>query len=344
MTENFPALAPYGFTERVHAIWNDRGAAKARPGRVVRVDFATARVACADGVERFFRVTRHVAVGDWVALQDDDVAEVLPRWSAVARVDPATTARQAGLQVLAANVDEVVIAAPADRLKLARIEREVALAWESGARPLLVLTKSDLDDGHTLDSLYARIPGVGMIATSARRHKGLDELTGELAPDRTGLLIGPSGAGKSSLVNALIGRDVQTVGDVRAGDRRGRHTTSSRQLLCLPGGGVLIDTPGLRSLGLPGSRGLDHAFSDIEHLARSCQFRDCGHGDEPDCAVRDAIAEGSVDPARLASFKKLKREIAAERRRADPLEALAARRRMTQLAKDARRNDKRRWF
>ncbi|HLW45570.1 MAG TPA: GTPase RsgA, partial [Acidimicrobiales bacterium] len=246
MTENSSALWPFGFTERVQALWNDRETVLAEPGRVVRIDGGSVRVACADGTERAARCRSRAAVGDWVALEGDVVAEVLPRWSVIARADPAAN----GVQMLAANVDIMVVAAPADRLKVARVEREVALAWESGVRPLVMLTKSDLDDTRLLDSLRARLDGVEVISTSAYRRSGLVEFAAEFAPGRTGLLIGPSGAGKSTLVNALIGRDAQATGAVRTGDHRGRHTTTARQLLCLPGGGVLIDSPGLRSLGL----------------------------------------------------------------------------------------------
>ncbi|MGH9028692.1 MAG: ribosome small subunit-dependent GTPase A, partial [Acidimicrobiales bacterium] len=213
--------------------------------------------------------------------------------------------------------------------------------WESGARPLVAFTKADLDDGHLLESLRARLVGVDTVATCARHGRGLDDLASELVDGRTGLLIGPSGAGKSTLVNALVGRAVQAVGDVRVGDHRGRHTTTARQLLCLPRGGVLIDTPGLRSLALAGPIRLGAAFPDIERLASRCRFRDCGHGEEPGCAVRNAVATGALDAARLASFEKLAREAAAERRRFDPLEARSARRIWSQRAKEARRYDKR---
>lgn len=344
MNENFAALEPYGFTERVHALWNEDDHGFARLGRVVRVDGATCQVACADGAERPCRARTPVAVGDWVEVEDDRVGEVLPRWSAVTRMDPAATGAQAGRQVLAANVDVVVVAAPADRLKLARVEREVALAWDSGAKPVVLLTKSDLDDGHLLESLRVRLAAVDVLSTSAQKKRGLEEVAEQFGPGRTGVLIGPSGAGKSTLVNALVGRDVQATGEVRAGDQRGRHTTTARQLVRLPSGGVLIDTPGLRSLALAGGESLEAAFPDIEKLARGCRFRDCRHGGEPGCAVRRAVADGSLDRARLASFDKLLREAARERRRTDPLAARAQKRIYVQRRNEARRYDKRRWM
>ncbi len=343
MPHDFGALVPYGFSARVHALWNDTDTTCALLGRVVRVDGATCRVACADAVERPCRARTQVAVGDWAAVEDGTVAGVLPRWSVVARADPASSGAQAGRQVLAANVDVVVVTAPADRSRVARVEREVVLAWESGARPLVALTKSDLDDGHLLETLRSRVAGVDVVATSARFGRGLDDLAAALAGGRTGLLVGPSGAGKSTLVNALVGREVQATGEIRAGDHRGRHTTTARQLVCLPRGGVLIDSPGLRSLGLPGPVPVDAAFPDIARLARACRFRDCNHRGEPGCAVRGAVVDGTLDPLRLASFEKLGREAAVERRKSDPLEARAARREHSRRAKEARRYDKRLW-
>jgi len=345
LTDTFAALEPYGFSERVHALWNAQPRALTHPGRVVRIDGALCQVACADGVERPCRTRTPVAVGDWVAVgADDTVDDVLQRWSAVTRMDPAQSGACAGLQVLAANVDVVVIAAPADRLKVGRVEREVALAWESGAKPVVALTKSDLDDGHGLATLRMRVAGVDVVATSARHRRGIDHLAEELHAGRTGVLLGPSGAGKSALVNALVGRDAQATGSVRAGDQCGRHTTTARQLVCLPGGGVLIDTPGLRSLALSGGCGVAAAFPDIAGLARGCRFRDCGHGREPGCAVKRAVADGSLDPDRLANFAKLARVVAAERRRTDPLAARAAKRVYVRRRNEARRNDKRRWI
>ncbi len=267
--------------------------------------------------------------------------EVLPRWSVLSRVDPAPSGAQAGVQLLAANVDVIVIAAPADRLKVARVEREVAFGWESGAQPLVVLTKSDLDDGRLLESLRRRIAGVDVVPTSVRQKRGLEAIAGAFSAGRTGVLIGPSGAGKSTLVNALVGSEIQATGDVREGDQRGRHTTSARYLVCLPSGGVLIDTPGMRSLAIAGGEGIDVAFPDIDELADDCRFRDCKHRTEPACAVRAAIQAGSLDPARFASFEKLVREVAVERRKSDPLAARAARRMWSQRAKEQRRYDKR---
>lgn len=338
------ALVPYGWTERVRTLWNELDVAAhgpAMPGRVLRIDRSACEVADASGRVGAVPVRPGLAVGDWVALADGRIQHVLARWSTLARTDPASSGAAAGIQVLAANVDVVLVTAPADRLHLSRAEREVMLAWESGARPVVLLTKSDLDNGAGIAGLRARLAGVDVIATSARRQTGLDDVRAVLRPGTTGVLLGPSGAGKSTLVNALVGLALLPTGEVRAGDGRGRHTTTARQLVRLASGGVLIDMPGLRSLGMAGAPDLGSAFSDIETLARGCRFRDCRHQSEPACAVRAAVSEGSLDAERLASFRKLEREIAAERRRSDPLAAREARREWLRRTKDARRHDKR---
>jgi ribosome biogenesis GTPase len=186
----------------------------------------------------------------------------LSRWSVLSRQDPAREAEQ----VLAANLDVVLVIAPTDRLHLARVERELLIAWESGAAPIVVLTKADLLD--PADDIRAtaeeRLVGAQVILTSTSTGDGIDDVARILRPNRTGALIGPSGAGKSSLANALLGADTLAIGDVRDSDRRGRHTTTTRQLVPVPGGGVLIDTPGLRSLPLwRGDEGLAAAFAAV---------------------------------------------------------------------------------
>lgn len=222
-------------------------------------------------------------------------------------------------QVLAANLDLVLVTAPGDRLRAARVEREVAMAWEGGAQPVVLVTKADLADADEVLALRERLVGVDVVATSGVTGEGVEEVERLLRPHRTAVLLGPSGAGKSTLANALLGEERLAVAAVRATDARGRHTTTSRQLVVVPGGGVLIDTPGLRSLALSGGGdGVAAAFADVEALAAGCRFGDCAHEDEPGCAVAEAASSGALDRDRLASYRKLLREVAFEERRADP--------------------------
>lgn len=309
-------LVPLGWTDRVLALFNDLVVSDAEPARVIRVQRSRCVVAVADGSERVASAPALPAVGDWVAVRGDVVVEILPRWSALSRLDPDGTS----VQVLAANIDLVLITAPADRLSLARVERELVLAWESGAQAIVVLTKADLATPTAAEDLDRRLVGVDVLVTSATTGAGVEALRGALQPCRTAVLLGPSGAGKSTLANELLGFDALATGLVRDGDSRGRHTTTSRQLVCVPSGGVLIDTPGLRSLGLSGDGdGIDHVFGDIDDLSAGCRFTDCRHDNEPGCAVLAASASGELDPQRLASYDKLRREMAAQQRRVDPL-------------------------
>jgi ribosome biogenesis GTPase len=304
-----------GWNDRVAALYEESAAASDMPGRVVRVERSQSVVACADGLEILATSQSAPAVGDWVVVREGAIAHILPRWSALTRQDPDGT----GLQTLASNIDIVLIAAPADRLNPTRVERELAVAWDSGARPIVVLTKADLTTPSVQTELQDRLAGVDVIATSANMRQGIDEVIAALRPDRTAVLLGPSGAGKSSLVNAVLGEEVLAVGEVRDADQRGRHTTATRQLLAVPGGGVLIDTPGLRAIALAGDGGLEAAFPDIEDLASRCRFNDCRHDVEPNCAVIEALRDGRLDPSRLASFRKLHREVAAHDRSQDPV-------------------------
>jgi ribosome biogenesis GTPase len=278
------------------------------------------------------------AVGDWIAVKGEVVRAVLPRWSELTRADPSGAA----VQVLAANIDLVLITSPADRLSPARVERELTVAWDSGACPLVVVTKSDLADQEAVSALADRVVGVDVLTTSSTTGQGLQELYARLRPARTAVLLGPSGAGKSTLANALAGADALATSAVRDRDRRGRHTTTSRQLITIPGGGVLIDTPGLRSLGLAGDVPVEAAFPDIEILAGACRFTDCRHQTEPGCAVEAAAASGELDGGRLTSFRKLQREAAVEARRSDPLLRRAELAMRKSQARSARLNLKRR--
>ncbi|WP_438272761.1 ribosome small subunit-dependent GTPase A [Streptomyces sclerotialus] len=297
------------------------------PGRLVRIDRGRvdAVVPDADGVRTVLASTAPVATGDplkvpctgdWAVIDpgsgpDAVVRALLPRRTALVR--SASSKRSEG-QILAANVDTAVVAVSlAEPLDLGRVERFVSLAWESGATPLVALTKADLvPDGAGLAHLVAdtegAAPGVQVLAVSAATGAGLDVLTAVLSGG-TAVLLGRSGAGKSTLANAVIGTDVQHVHAVRDRDGKGRHTTTTRDLLVLPAGGVLIDTPGLRGVGMwDAEGGLARTFTDVEELADGCRFHDCAHTTEPGCAVLAAVDAGELAERRLDSYRKLLRE------------------------------------
>ncbi|MFG2474679.1 ribosome small subunit-dependent GTPase A [Streptomyces fagopyri] len=316
------ALQSYG--------WDDAWADEFAPyvaegllaGRVVRVDRGQCDVVTADGVLRADTafVTPHdplrvVCTGDWVAVEPAGnpryVRTYLPRRTAFVR---STSSKRSEGQILAANVDYAVVAVSlAVELELGRIERFLALAWESGAQPVVVLTKADLVPdpvtlGHLVQDVETTAPGVAVLAVSAGTGDGLDALAAVLSGGTT-VLLGQSGAGKSTLANALIGEDVMDVRAARDVDGKGRHTTTTRNLLALPGGGVLIDTPGLRGVGLwDAETGVGQVFSEIEEFAADCRFHDCAHAAEPGCAVLTAVESGALPERRLDSYRKLLRE------------------------------------
>jgi ribosome biogenesis GTPase / thiamine phosphate phosphatase len=304
---------------------------------VIRVDYGGCLVSTEDG-PTFARTRGEVAVGDWVQLSPDAepaVENVAERRTQLTRRDP-----EGKIQVLAANVDVVLVAAPADRLSLARAEREIAIAWDSGAQPVVLLMKADLDDGTHVSELRERLLGVDVLAVSAVDSKSLDAVRALLAPDRTAVLLGPSGAGKSTLVNALLGSQAAATGEVRSGDHRGRHTTTARELHAVPSGGYLIDTPGLRSVSLAVDEvSVLATYPDIAELAGHCKFRDCTHSHEPGCAVSAAVSSGELSPDRLASFHRLMKDLDYVRRRDDPVAAQEHRALWRQRSMDARRLD-----
>ncbi|WP_107430414.1 ribosome small subunit-dependent GTPase A, partial [Streptomyces bobili] len=258
---------------------------------------------------------RVVCTGDWVALDTDGnpryVRAYLPRRTAFVR---STSSKRSEGQILAANVDHAIVALSlAVELDLGRVERFLALAWQSGAQPVVVLTKADLvTDPATLAYLVEDVeksaPGVPVLTASAMAGQGVGELAALLGRG-TSVLLGASGAGKSTLANALVGEDVMDVRATRDMDGKGRHTTTTRNLLPRPGGGVLIDTPGLRGVGLwDAGQGVGQVFAEIEELAGRCRFQDCAHEREPGCAVLDAVENGELPVRRLDSYRKLVRE------------------------------------
>jgi ribosome biogenesis GTPase len=335
---------PAGFVSSLEAFgWDARVVARYAavdpsnsflPARVVRVERSSCVVALGD---RDISATAPVlpAVGDWVAVELVESAAIVrgcvERWSVLARQDPDVPRAH----VLAANIDLTIVTAPADRPSPSRVEREVVLGWDSGAVPLVVVTKSDLDGGRYADTLRDRVVGVDVVAASGVTGAGIDVVRDALLPHRTAVLLGPSGAGKSTLANALLESERLVTGAVRDEDQRGRHTTTWRELVVVPSGGVLIDTPGLRSLGMVADRdALGAAFSDVEALAADCRFGDCRHEREPGCAVQAAVERGELDRSRLASYRKLQREIAFEERRFDPIARADDRRRWKKVKKE----------
>jgi ribosome small subunit-dependent GTPase A len=316
------ALASVGWSPRVDALRASSDAV-GELGRVARVDSESSIVATVEG--EVVAVSRPLpAVGDWVVIDrhggpggEAAVVDVLPRWSELAR-----GRGTAGLdrQVLAVNVDLVLVVVGLDRgVRGRRLEREVLLAWDSGAVPAIVLTKTDLvdaDDVETAERQAAEVaPGVDLVAVSTRTGDGIEAVRA-LLRGRTAALLGESGAGKSSLVNALLADDEAAVGDVRAGDRKGRHTTTVRDLRPVPGGGVLIDMPGVRALGLATGDGLANAYADVMELGEACRFRDCTHTVEPGCAVVEAVRTGALDADRYAGYGRMVEELAVLEERA----------------------------
>jgi ribosome biogenesis GTPase / thiamine phosphate phosphatase len=305
-----------------------------QPGRVVRVDRGVCTVLCAEGTVRASLAGAILSAaagdpvnlpcaGDWVYVRTwpDDritVEAVLPRRTAIVR---RTSDKDSVGQVLAANIDAAAVVEPMHPAPdVGRIERLLALAWESGAQPVVVLTKCDIaaDPGAVVTEIAQVAPGVDVLAVSAQRGDGLAALRPLVAAGRTLALLGPSGAGKSTLVNALAGAVVMGTQEIRRVDGKGRHTTTYRALIPIPGGGAVLDTPGIRAVGLlDAEEGLDRAFADVADLAATCRFADCQHDGEPGCAVRAALESGDLTPRRYESWRKLQREIAFETRRRD---------------------------
>lgn len=295
-------------------------------GRELRCEHATSLVKGSD---------QRAVVGDNVRISLPDghdkgiIEETLPRRTSFVRKDPTERALP---QTLAANFDLVIVAQPIEDINTRRLERELVLAHETGAEVMVVLTKADLmASPEEVEEVRRRIDGfVGndeLLAISDRDEASVQRLAGIIAEgDKTAVLIGRSGVGKSSLVNMLVGSDVQKTTEVR-GDGKGRHTTVSREIIDLPSGGRIIDMPGVRGLGLwDADEGIGAAFSDIEELASSCRFRDCTHTNEPGCAVRAAVEAGELAASRLESYVRLREESAQVKTRREEAERIRSRR------------------
>ncbi len=283
--------------------------------------------------------SQHPTVGDWVIISVGGVGDpvlieaVLPRSSALER---GAVGKTTEAQVLAANVDTVLICVPGDAPpNPRRVERQLAMVWNCGATPVLVMTKSDL--GIDANWLREVALGASVVPVDSLSGDGIDELAPWLEPGQTLVVLGPSGAGKSTLGNALLGGSVLATGDVRSLDRRGRHTTTWRELVMLPSGAVLVDTPGIREVELwDAAEGLSAAFTDVEELSGQCRFHDCAHRNEPGCAVVAALADGSLAEERLENWKALQRELAFQARRHDARLASEEKKKWAARTRDAR--------
>jgi len=305
------------------------------PARVVRHDAVKVLVATSESVEHVtFTRSIPLAVGDWVVIANETVAGLLERDNELVR-----DTGDYGTQVIGANIDVVVVVFGADRsLKQRKVMRFVAFAGDIGARPILVLSKIDvLDDPESVrTTLNGWVPGVEVLLTSVTQQVGITAVFHALA-GRTATFIGESGAGKSSLVNALMEDEVAWISDVRETDKKGRHTTSHRELHRLPGGGLVIDNPGVRALGLHAEgEGVEALFSDVEALALDCRFRDCAHRTEPGCAVRAAIQHGDLTEDRWSGYVSFVDEQSAAAERTELRTRAAATRRDATSAQKAR--------
>ncbi|WP_315832818.1 ribosome small subunit-dependent GTPase A [Bradyrhizobium prioriisuperbiae] len=345
-------IKQYGWSDQLNQTFAPHAAQGYVPGRVtvqqrglytIVTDQGELRAQLSGHFVREAQDGDYPVVGDWVAVAPRfaeaaaTIHAVLPRRSTFMRK---AADRVQTVQVIAANIDIAFLVASMNAdFNVRRLERYLAAAWQSGAQPVVVLTKADLSEDAAVFVAQADAVAFGspVLAVSAKTGEGMSVLATYLRPGETCVLVGSSGAGKSTLVNALAGVDRMATSAIREGDARGRHTTSHRELVLLPGGTLILDTPGMRELGLlDADEGLDAAFDDIETLAQGCRFRDCGHGNEPGCAVREALESGALAVDRWQSFQKLQRELAHVDRKDDRVARQAERKRVIALNKALR--------
>jgi ribosome biogenesis GTPase len=305
------------------------------PARVVRHDGIKVLVTDGDSIQHVsFPRSMQLAVGDWVVVENETVKALCPRRSVLERDHEIR-----GPQLIAANIDLVLVVFGSDRpLRHSKVMRFVALAWDIGATPIVIVSKVDLTEsaGEMVHQITTWLPGVKVLATSVDTGEGIEDVFAALE-GKTGTLMGESGAGKSSLVNALMEDEVAWVGEVRETDSKGRHVTSHRELHLLPGGGMIIDNPGIRSLGLTAEgEGVESLFADIEALAAECQFRDCAHASEPGCAVRAAVEDRRIPNDRYRGYLRFVDEQYAAQDRVHDKEIAAHFRREGAAARKAR--------
>ena len=347
-------LSAFGWTPELALAHAPHEALGREPARVVAEDRGSYQLIAASGeiraaVSGRFRheagsdPSAFPAVGDWVAIEggltgETTIQALLPRRSALIRQAPG---KRTEAQVVGANLDVVfVVASLNGDLNLRRLERYVAAGWESGAEPIVLLSKADLggDVETILLAVAAVAAGATVVIVSSFDGRGVDEVRERIGVGRTAAFVGSSGVGKSTLLNTLAGEKRAAVKEIREGDARGRHTTTRRQLHLLPEGGLVLDTPGMREFSLWETDGLEQTFTDIDEIVARCRFGNCSHNGEPGCAIATALADGSLAMDRFESWQKLQRETAHHERRVDALARAEERRKWKALGKSVTRH------
>ena len=311
----------YGWNAFFESEWNRKASNGMFPARII-ADYGQLLRAVSDQGEILVQrpvnkdFTQQIAVGDWVALEhtEPDALRICFVMNRKTKFSRAAAGIEVKEQIVAANVDTVFLVQSLNRdFNMKRLERYLIATWESGATPVVVLTKADLceDISEKMAKVYETAPGVEVYSISSVTGEGIDQIKQYLAPGKTVALLGSSGVGKSTLINTLAGEELLKTQTIREDDSKGRHTTTHRELVLLPDGGLVLDTPGMRTLSLwEADEGMDALFGDIEKLIESCRFNDCTHGNEPGCAIREALRKGSLQKNRWESWQKLQKEIA----------------------------------